>query len=319
MLNSAKEFLINNIHKEDKIGVACSGGSDSVALLHFVVVSKIIPLENIFAVNVNHKIRGEESESDTMFVEKLSKELGIKFVGIEKNVPKIAKESGKGVEQVARDVRYDFFSSLIKQEKLKFVLTAHHREDNIESILLNIFRGCGIDGLKGTKSIRNDGMLRPFLGVSKQEIMDYLQKNKLKYVEDLSNLDIYHTRNFLRHEVLPKILDRFPNATTAIENLSREASDVSDHMKSVLDTTLIRKEDELIILDTKALTNAMLGARYVRECLQLANMRQNMTRKHIQLILDLKTKGKGKQLDLPNGIVRKGRGFLEFEKTRNEK
>jgi len=312
MLENAKEFLISYIQKDDKVGIACSGGSDSVALLHFVANCDFISKENIVTLNVNHKIRGAESDRDTEFVKKLSDELGVRYLGIEYNVPDASKQTGKSIEQVARDARYTFFSKLIKDGKLKFVMTAHHREDNAESILLNIFRGCGLDGLKGTKPLRDDGMLRPLLTTSKAEINEYIKQNKLKHVDDSSNADIYFTRNFLRHEILTRISFRFPNASVALANLAQEANDISSYMEEQLDKSFINQENENVRLDLKALENDTLGPRYIRQCLLLSKMRLNTTRKHILLIQDLKNKGSGKQLDLPGGIVKKGRGFIEF-------
>ena len=312
MLENAFNFLKEHIQKGDKVGVACSGGSDSVALLHFFVNCGIVSLDDIVTLNVNHKIRGEESERDSEFVKKLSEEFGVRFLGIEYNVPDAAQKTGKSIEQVARDARYTFFSKLTKEGKLKFVMTAHHREDNAESILLNIFRGCGLDGLKGTKPLRSDGMLRPLLTTSKAEINEYLRINKLKHVDDSTNADIYYTRNFLRHEVLGKIAFRFPNAAVVLANLAQEANDISDYMESQLNKSLIKEKDGKVSLDIKALENDTLGPRYIRQCLLLSKMRLNTTRKHVLMILNLRDKGAGKQLDLPGGIVKKMRGFIEF-------
>ena len=198
------KFVKNN----QTIAVALSGGADSVALLHYMLsFSRLYPIK-VIALNVEHGIRGEQSKNDTAFVSELCKKLNIELLKYEVDSPAYAKEHKLTIEQAARALRYDCFFDAIKTKKCHKIATAHHLSDNFETVLFNIFRGTGLKGLYGISDDR-DNIIRPLLNVSRREIDEYIEKNAIPYVEDSSNKDNNFSRNYLRNEVIPKILEKY--------------------------------------------------------------------------------------------------------------
>ena len=177
MLATLKQTLVKN----KVIAVAVSGGSDSMALLHFMLSVKDTYGFSLVALNVEHGIRGELSLKDTEFVKEYCKNLGIKTLLYKVDAVKHAKENKLTLEQSARILRYDCFFDAINSKKCDVVATAHHRGDNFESILFNLFRGTGLKGLTGISDM--DGkIIRPLLSVSKTEIEKYIEENKADYL-----------------------------------------------------------------------------------------------------------------------------------------
>ncbi len=186
------------INKKTRLVVGVSGGPDSVALLHLLKQSGF---QNLVVAHLDHGIR-RESPTDRAFVEKLCKKWKVRVETKRKNVLQIAKHRKENLEAVARSERYGFLRSMKKKHRANFIVTAHHANDQIETVLMNMIRGCGLDGLSGMKTVEGD-LIRPLLGFSKKSIHQYCRKNKLPFVHDRSNDDPRYTRNFLRHEVIP--------------------------------------------------------------------------------------------------------------------
>lgn len=200
-MNKELEFLKENINKNDIVVVACSGGPDSMCLLSLVNELKNELNLKIIVAHVNHKLR-IESEEEKEMVENYSKENNLIFELLE-----ITKYSNnKFSEDDARKRRYDFFNKLIKKYNAKILLTAHHGDDLIETILMRLTRGSNLSGYIGIKMInKNDEykILRPLLSTTKDNILDYLNKNNIPYRIDKTNEELEHTRNKYRHYILP--------------------------------------------------------------------------------------------------------------------
>lgn len=185
--------------------VALSGGADSVCLLDLFCTAKQngdFPY-GIAAAHVNHCLRGAESDRDAHFCEEICKERGIPLFVKTVDVGALAKAEGKGVEEAARDVRYSFFESLLASEGLSHVATAHHQGDFCETMLLNLVRGSGIDGLCSIPRVR-DSIVRPLLDCSRAEIDAYIHARGLSFVTDSTNASVEYSRNRIRHRVLPE-------------------------------------------------------------------------------------------------------------------
>ena len=181
--------------------IGFSGGSDSSALLHYFAGKT----KNITAVHINHMIRGSEANRDEEFCKEFCKELGVKFVSYKIDIPSIAKEKKQGIEQTAREERYRVFDNeMQKDSSLKAILTAHNADDNVETVIFNLVRGTGSRGLAGIDAV-NGNIYRPLIYCEKLEIEDYCLKNGIKYVTDSTNLDTDYTRNYIRHEIIPKL------------------------------------------------------------------------------------------------------------------
>lgn len=201
--------------------VALSGGADSVALLH-VLLRLGYACE---AAHCNFRLRGEESERDETFVRKLCQEQGVKLHVRAFDTSGYARRQGISIEMAARQLRYDWFEELRRANDLQAVAVAHHREDNAETLLLNLVRGTGIKGLTGMAS-RNGYVVRPLLEVSRVEIESYLRHLQQAYVTDSTNLEDDYTRNKLRLNILPQLQTINPSVIDALTDTAARLGEV---------------------------------------------------------------------------------------------
>lgn len=212
-----------------KYVVAVSGGVDSVVLLD--MLSKQPDLELIVA-HLDHGIR-ENSARDRLFVEQLAKKYALPFEYAE------GKLGPKASEQTARQARYDFLESIREKYGADGVVTAHHQDDVLETVILNLIRGTGRKGLSSLKT--SDTIQRPLLEFSKQEITDYAQKRNLQWQEDETNTDTTYLRNWIRHKVVPKLSEKQKKDLLSMQQQSRY---LNDEIESLLDQ-FIATGDEL--------------------------------------------------------------------------
>ena len=204
--------------------VACSGGADSVALLHLL---RDMPGVAPVCAHYNHMLRGAESERDADFVARLCGGWGIPLVIGRGDVAACAAKRGKGVEEAAREMRYAFLRRAALERGCIRIATAHNADDNAETVLFRLLRGAGARGLSGIPPVRG-GLIRPLLNVSRAEIEDYLARHGLPHVEDSSNTDLRYARNGLRCTVLPALEQIHPGAARhicAAAELLREDED----------------------------------------------------------------------------------------------
>lgn len=191
--------------------VALSGGADSVALLAALTALGY----RCTAAHCDFHLRGEESERDRRHALRTARELGVECRVEHFDTTAYAREKGISIEMAARELRYGWFERLHRELHAEAIAVAHHRDDNVETFFLNLLRGTGIAGLTGM-SPRRDHVIRPFLGVSRADIIAYLDARGLTYVTDSSNLSNDYRRNRLRNVVLPMLEREFPGATEAI-------------------------------------------------------------------------------------------------------
>ncbi len=208
----------NLIPEGARVIIGVSGGADSVALLHVLHRLGV----SMTAAHLNHSIRGAEADADEQFVKQLCAKLGVECVTAKVDVPAFAKEKGISLEMAAREARHNFFRSKVKSQKSKVVVAlAHHADDQLETFFLRVARGSGPSGLGGMKSfqgVENLNLIRPMLGIRRQEIFQWLENEGLEWREDASNADETIPRNRVRHQILPilgKINER------AAENILR--------------------------------------------------------------------------------------------------
>ncbi|MBE6731520.1 MAG: tRNA lysidine(34) synthetase TilS [Ruminococcaceae bacterium] len=200
---------LSYLNKADRIIIGLSGGADSVCLTH--ILYKALGSEKLLCAHVNHNIRGEEANSDALFAENFAKSLGIEFRLLSADVKSLAKERNMGEEECGRFIRYEFFSSLILSDK-SLIATAHNADDNAETLIMNLMRGCGTGGLCGIPFIRGN-IIRPILNLSREEIEAYVKENNLSYVTDSTNNEDIYLRNKVRHNVIKNIKDICPEFT----------------------------------------------------------------------------------------------------------
>lgn len=191
--------------KGSVLTVALSGGSDSVALLRLLKELPNRPF-TLQAAHIEHGIRGEFSRKDMEFCRALCEDWEIPLHIFEGDAPALAKEQGMSLEEAARALRYGFLDQFA-DGKMHFCATAHHRQDRAETFFINLYRGSGSAGLSGIKA-RRGGYIRPLLDFEKEEIFAYCEREGLPYVCDETNADTSYLRNFLRHEILPRLNQR---------------------------------------------------------------------------------------------------------------
>lgn len=229
--------VLNNIQnsglleKGDRVLLALSGGADSVYLLLVLLEIKDILGIDLCAAHLNHGIRGEEADRDELFSRQLCERFQVKFVSEKVSIPDEMKKTGEGCEECARRIRYAFLDRSAKFFGCNKIATAHHADDNIETVLLHMIRGSGVGGLTGIKSVRGN-IIRPILCVSKAEILAALEEKGESFVTDSTNSDDDMTRNFIRHNILPHIYSLNPKADGAVLKMCRALSEDREYLDS---------------------------------------------------------------------------------------
>lgn len=199
-----KGMKSHNLLNMKSVLVGLSGGADSVALTHVLCQLSEKYGFKVYAAHVNHGLRGETAERDEEFSKEFAKNLGIEFFSLKADVRKIAAEKKISEELAGRFVRYEFFETLQKEHNIEKIATAHHKNDNAETILMNFMRGSGISGLCGIPYERGQ-IIRPLLDVKRCEIEKYCSDNSLSYVTDETNSEDIYTRNKIRNILIPEI------------------------------------------------------------------------------------------------------------------
>ncbi len=200
--------LLAGLPASTPVLLAFSGGPDSSALLSMLKASCDICGAPLFAAHVDHLIRKDEHQRDLDFCKKTAESLGVELFTLTENVPSIAKEGGESLELAARRVRYAFFDKIMKEKGIPILATAHNADDNLETLLLNLTRGCGLRGLCGIPPCREVGcgkVVRPILGMTKADILAYCEENGVDYVIDSTNAVADCARNSLRLRVIPEL------------------------------------------------------------------------------------------------------------------
>lgn len=294
----------------DRVLAAVSGGADSVCMLH--VLSKLREELNIeiFCAHLNHGLRGEAADSDEEFVSKLCRQLKIKFFSKKVNVAELAAQKKQTVEEAGRNARYEFFAEVCEKHRLNKTATAHNKNDNAETVLMRILRGTGTDGLGGIPHIREDGVIRPLLNVSRAEIEKYCSENALDFCTDATNADNDYTRNKVRNELLPYLAREFnPEIIDGLarlaENVGADARFIGGYAERLYDrlcSPLPNKKPVSLHIDSLKLPDKAIAARVVRIAAGKAVDGVKLEKKHIDDILALMDKQTGAAVDLPQGL-----------------
>ncbi len=220
------------IETGDKILTAFSGGPDSVFLLFLLhKFQKKLGIE-ISAVHINHSLRGIDANEDENFCRVFCSERKIDFTAIKKNVRLFAEKNGYSLEEAGRIIRYREFEKLLRRKNLDKIATAHNAGDNTETVLLNVIKGTGLDGISGIPAKR-DTIIRPVLSFTKEEILTYLAAKKLTYRIDKTNEESDFNRNFLRNKILPLIREGLnPSIDNALLISSENFGNIKNYILS---------------------------------------------------------------------------------------
>ncbi len=247
-------FCVDNNIKSVKLLLAVSGGSDSIALFHlFNKIKKRLDITELGIAHVNHGLRPAESELEETFVSQLAKQEGCRF-HIKRLLGKKPRDSG--VELWARDERYTFFCELRKMFDYHFLATGHTADDQAETVLMHVSRGCGATGLSGIQPVRNDSVIRPLLNISKKELRNWLVHNGKAWKEDPSNRDLRYKRNKIRHVTIPQLQKHEPKTVEYLAALATHIRRQMDFLKPLInkwvsDNVLENEDGRFVIRKSK--------------------------------------------------------------------
>lgn len=301
-MNSTLSIIKKNklIGKGDIVGVACSGGRDSMALLHFLNAISTKLEFKVIAINIDHSIR-EKSEQDSLFVINYCQKNNIDILSYKVDVPSICKKEKIGLEQGARSARYNIFNLLLKEGKVNKIALGHHLQDQTETILLNIFRGTGLKGASGMK-VKNNNFIRPMLTTSRTEIQAYIIANNIPFVDDESNFENDYSRNYIRNMIMPLVRNRWLNADSAITNFGNICAQDDAYINAQINKPSVIVNGNVARIPTNQLIiNNSLSARLIIYAFNQISVNKNIESKHIKEICNLAVYGNnGAKLHLPN-------------------
>lgn len=285
------------VDENKTLGVAVSGGVDSMVLLHCLHCLK----QPLKVYHMEHGIRGQDSTRDMEFVKKLCSKLDIECVTKVVNIPKLAKQKGVSVETAARQARYEFLDGA----DVELVATAHHMDDLAETVIMNLVRGSGLNGLGGIPE-RRGRYIRPLLSITRSEIEEYAKKNSIEFRQDCTNEDTAYTRNYIRKEILPG-LKKINGA--AIQNIARTAGLLREDEQALSrlakNAGCIEQSGDEISVDIKVLLTQEVAVRkrIVRQAIAEKFDLVDVENVHIDCILELIQKGiSGKTINLKYGL-----------------
>ena len=245
----------NLLGKGDKVVIGVSGGPDSLCLVDVLNnIKKELGFEIVIA-HVNHMIR-DDAKKDEEFVKRYAKKRAIPFFSKRINVEKLAEKEKMSVEEAGRYARYEFFNEVLKEISGTKIATAHTKNDNAETVLMNILRGSGSLGLKGIEAKRDNVYIKPLIETTREEIEAYCEANRLRPRLDITNKDNSYTRNRIRNVLIPFLKIGFnPNIIETLDRLSKIMADENDYLEQITEITykeiLIKEEKEEIILNLK--------------------------------------------------------------------
>ena len=290
--------------------VAVSGGPDSMALLHFLTAHRTrtgFPEDGIIAAHVNHRLRGEESDADAAFARESATRWALPYFEAE------AGPIRAGSEESARHARYDALRAIALEAGAERVASAHTADDQAETVLLRLVRGAGLHGLRGMPArgtVRGLRVVRPFLDVTREQVLDYLKRHDIAYRVDSSNASLGPARNFVRLQVLPLLRSRLnPASREAILRAAETFREVDSYLHAeaerILPEVLRRDGDGNLSLDgAKMLHYPKLLNTYLFRLalLELNGSVRDLTAAHIETLLSLVSTARRRSTDLPGGI-----------------
>jgi tRNA(Ile)-lysidine synthase len=254
MLTNFQHFITEHklFEPSQKILLAVSGGLDSTAMAHLFHSAGF----SFGIAHCNFSLRGADSDGDEAFVRDLAAQYNVPFFSKKFDTLAFSKQHHTGIQETARTLRYEWFSELLTTQQYDYLATAHHQDDHIETLFINLLRGCGISGLHGILEKR-DRIIRPLLFASRKELEKYVEKHALKYREDASNQQTKYTRNKIRHHLIPLLEEIQPRLNDVMsENMERfhDAEQIyQTRIKQVISEITICLVDNTLAIDTEKL------------------------------------------------------------------
>ncbi len=226
--------VLREYEMEEKIAkgvlLGFSGGADSMLLLHLLLRYRRENEFPLIAAHIHHGIRGEAADRDAEFCERICEAFGIDFVCKRVDVPTYAREKKMGIEEAARFLRYSCFDEIINgRNDISTIALAHNSTDNLETVIFHLMRGCGSGGLGGIAPVR-DHIIRPLISLSKEQIVSALSEAGISFVSDETNADTRYTRNYIRHEILPKLYRLSHSPEVSVRRVCRNLINDDDYL-----------------------------------------------------------------------------------------
>ena len=323
------------LSRGDHVLVAVSGGPDSIALLRVLILLSPAYRLRLTTAHLNHGLRGAEAQEEEEFVLRVSRESGIPCICKTLDIRSLQRGSGRSIEEVGRVERYRFFNDAADRCGAQKVATGHHRNDQAETLLINLIRGSGLEGMKGIAPVRNR-IIRPLFDVGRDEIDDFLRAEGLRYVVDSSNCDPRYLRNRIRNVLLPDLAACYnPRIVPALCRLAHIIRRDDDYLRETADRTLQEwgmapaTREAALPLDSFLQLHEAIQGRIVKSLLDAAiPAGRGVTLNHVEAVLNLAARpvSHGRiSLDLPGLIcVEKEAGMLRIirkvaRRTRQDK
>lgn len=303
-LTAAAEFLRRKFPHGGRVLCAVSGGLDSMCLLDYMTRQRGF---SVAAAHFNHRLRGVEADRDEAFVRDYCAKRRIPFVSGSGDVRSFSEKEGLSIEEAARRLRYDFLKETAERNGADAILTAHHADDNAETVLLSLIRGTGSAGLAGIPQVRGN-ICRPFLRIPRSELAAYAAAHDIPHVEDSTNADpSAAARNALRGTVMPvlrQLNPRFAENIARTSAILREESDALESMARGLTEQARELPDGVAIpcMMLMDMPNAVAERTILQLMAQVAGHRRDLTAAHVLAVLDL-ARGRGEEVSLPYGMT----------------
>jgi tRNA(Ile)-lysidine synthase len=279
----------NLIEKDDKIIVALSGGPDSMCLLNILNKLKEEYNLSIHCIYLNHMIR-EEAKEDEKLISSFCKKDNITLSIYRKNIPELSKKLKLSLEECGRLVRYKILKKELKTKKFTKIATAHHLDDNIETLLMRMFKGTSIKGLSVIKP-KKGKIIRPLIECTKSEILEYLEKEKVPFIIDKTNYETTYERNYIRNVILPLVEKKFPNYREHLKNLIQdlwlEEKLLEKLAQKTFKNSLINPSENQLTIDIEKLSRTK-NELIIKEAIKTAfkALKHIPTRKQINLVYE---------------------------------
>jgi len=286
-----------------------SGGADSVCLLDVLYRLGKTRGFSVYAVHVNHMLRGMEADEDENFVRDLCNRYGIPLKVFREDVAGFAEKNGCSVEEAGRIIRYECFQKVLEEQGGSYIAVAHHMDDQAETVFINLLRGTGLDGLCGMPEIKGR-IIRPLLRVKKSDILAYIERNSLSYRTDSSNYENTYLRNIIRNVIFPEIRRLTGTNLSAglvrmQELLKADRDFLNQYAEKKFSEILVDSNEHKVILEREKLKrlNPAVSGRIIRIAWEkVSGSLQGLESVHVRAVLNIAMKDGNHTADLPKGI-----------------
>lgn len=295
----------------DKVIIGLSGGADSMCLAHALCLLSKKTIFEVAAAHMNHNIRGADAENDAEAAKEFSEKLGIAFYYHSADVIGYSKKHSISEEMAGRELRYSFFEELQKKYGFNKVATAHNKNDNAETLMMNFIRGSSVSGLCGIP-VKRGAIIRPLIEVTRSEIEEYCSENKLPYVTDSTNLQDIYTRNKVRIKLLPELQNEFnPNFINTVTANARIISEENEYINAQAKKAYEQLKVEPSVTEFNKLHNALKRRVIMLLLTDKYGSVTDISSTAVEDIVELCKKNQtGKRVNIPNGYV----ALIEYDR-----